>query len=168
MYNVVFSYSVYSSLQRCILRLYHLTFPPSFMQFARQIRNQIFHSHSASMASDKVCGFLLCLAVSFHLSCQQPHDYTTAAAAWYPAIAPQNKTENSNSEWVDVNKTTAGFVVDNNCSICCTNFSCMYNLIIEGLRESDEFEALGNLLHLSEGDTPVFYTNSSESDGDGM
>ena len=33
----------------------------------------------------------------------------------------------------------------------------MYNLIVQGLRETEEFECLGNLIHLNEDhDTPVF------------
>ena len=42
------------------------------------------------------------------------------------------------------------------CSVCCTNFFCMYDLINDGFKESQEFKTLGNLIYLSGNEIPTF------------
>ena len=87
--------------------------------------------------------FLLYLTSLFSLSCSQ-------TSYLVPPSTPLEEAEQLHMEWSIGTKNVT------DCSKCCTNFSCMYNLIVNGLRESEEFEALGNLLYLSGDEKPVF------------
>ena len=92
--------------------------------------------------------FLLCLSSLFSMSCQQTDSRITRHLV--PLSTPLEKTEHLHLDYSNGTKNVTG------CSECCTNFSCMYNLIVNGLRASEEFEALGNLLYLSGDEKPVF------------
>ena len=100
------------------------------------------------MALEKVCTytFLLCLASLFSLSCRQTHGRVTRDLV--PTPTPLEETDGSYSGNGTENVT--------DCSNCCKNFFCMYDLVVDGLRASKQFKALGNLIYLSGDEKPVF------------
>ena len=93
--------------------------------------------------------FLLCLVSLFGLSHQQAIAGRVTRDL-VPLVTPLEETESSQSEsFHDTESVTT-------CDNCCKNFSCMYDLIVDGLKVSEEFEALGNMLYLSGDEIPVF------------
>ena len=79
---------------------------------------------------------LLCLVSLSGLSCQQAEAAGCVTHDLVPLATPLEEMESSHSESFGGTKNVS------TCSICCTNFSCMYDLVVDGLRASEEFEAL--------------------------
>ena len=131
------------SLYNCAL--YMLTFV--YLNFFKQTSIQI-SSFSMAMKKMPMYACLLCLTSLFSLSCQQTDSCVTHHCV--PLPTPLEETEHSCLNSSNATKDVT------DCSKCCAKFSCMYDLIVDGLRASEEFEALGNLLYLSGEEMPVF------------
>ena len=84
------------------------------------------------------------------MSCQQAAVAGCATPDLVTLVMPLEETESPHLEFV---RSTENVTT---CSSCCSNFSCMYDLVIDGLRASEEFEARGNMIYLSGDEIPVF------------